>query len=225
MRAHKITDTMNIVPFAFQSNRVRMALIDDAPWFHAADVCAALDIANASQAVAQLAPKHKAMHCIGLPGSAPTFISEAGLYKIIMRSNKPEAEGFQDWITEEVLPSIRATGSYGVAAPHRAALDTLRRIHEAADREIERKTQHCFYRPGNAREQEQIASVLAEVAGRTGLDASAVELARCTTVQQVMAERYGDTYAATCIAREKARIEAEVARRVAANRRPTKRRR
>ncbi len=40
------------------------------------------------------------------------LISESGLYKLIMRSDKPQAKAFQDWVTKEVLPSIRKTGSY-----------------------------------------------------------------------------------------------------------------
>ena len=43
-----------------------------------------------------------------------TLISESGLYTLIMRSNKPEAKVFRKWVTSEVLPSIRKTGSYGM---------------------------------------------------------------------------------------------------------------
>ena len=42
------------------------------------------------------------------------FINEPGFYRLVLRSNKPEAERFQDWVTEEVLPSIRRTGVYRV---------------------------------------------------------------------------------------------------------------
>ena len=42
------------------------------------------------------------------------FINESGLYTLIARSNKPEARKFQRWVTSEVLPSIRKTGSYGL---------------------------------------------------------------------------------------------------------------
>lgn len=45
-------------------------------------------------------------------GKAPVFISEPGLYKLIMRSRKPEAKEFQRWVTHEVLPSIRKHGAY-----------------------------------------------------------------------------------------------------------------
>lgn len=40
------------------------------------------------------------------------MVSESGLYKLVMRSDKPEAKRFQDWVTREVLPSIRKTGTY-----------------------------------------------------------------------------------------------------------------
>lgn len=46
------------------------------------------------------------------PGRAPLIISEPGLYKLIMRSRKPEAKEFRRWVTHEVLPSIRRHGAY-----------------------------------------------------------------------------------------------------------------
>ena len=45
-------------------------------------------------------------------GATITVVSEPGLYKLIMRSSKPEARAFQDWVTREVLPSIRKNGIY-----------------------------------------------------------------------------------------------------------------
>ncbi len=45
------------------------------------------------------------------------MVSESGLYKLIMRSDKPQAKPFQDWVTQEVLPSIRKTGSYVTGQP------------------------------------------------------------------------------------------------------------
>lgn len=54
-----------------------------------------------------------------------TFITEAGVYKLIFRSKLPNAEKFSDWVCDEVLPSIRKTGSYSVADTIRAAYDTV----------------------------------------------------------------------------------------------------
>lgn len=49
----------------------------------------------------------KAKFSLGLRGSIPTVASESGLYKLIMRSDKPEAKAFQDWVTKVVLSAIR----------------------------------------------------------------------------------------------------------------------
>lgn len=46
------------------------------------------------------------------------IISESGLYKLVMRSDKPEAKPFQDWVTKVVLPAIRKDGMYVMEAPN-----------------------------------------------------------------------------------------------------------
>lgn len=52
------------------------------------------------------------MHFRKLNNAGENFLTESGVYKLIMRSNKPDAEKFQDWVTDEVLPSIRKHGAY-----------------------------------------------------------------------------------------------------------------
>lgn len=94
--------------------------IDGAPWFVAADVCRCLALPNLERGVFQhlvrLAAdeKRKATHSssMGMRGSAPTLISESGMYRLVMRSDKPEARAFQDWVTRDVLPAIRKEGVY-----------------------------------------------------------------------------------------------------------------
>ena len=54
-----------------------------------------------------------------------TIICESGLYKMIMRSDKPEAEPFQDWVTRQVLPSIRNTGSYSLPSIQNVLYDNF----------------------------------------------------------------------------------------------------
>ena len=61
------------------------------------------------------------------------FISESGLYTLILRSNKPEAKKFKRWITHEVIPSIRKTGSYSIASRQKR-LDTSKRIDKKPTR-------------------------------------------------------------------------------------------
>lgn len=58
-------------------------------------------------------PQNKVDRCdIKFPNRGATCITESGLYKLIMRSNKPLAKPFQDWVCRDVLPSIRKTGGY-----------------------------------------------------------------------------------------------------------------
>jgi prophage antirepressor-like protein len=102
----------NIVPFQFGSHEVRF-IIDDhgEPWWEAQTICHVLGIRDVSKAVARLRSKEKQTGSRNL-----LIINESGLYRLIVRSNKPEAEEFQDWVFGEVLPQIRKTGKY--EAPH-----------------------------------------------------------------------------------------------------------
>ena len=86
--------------------------IDGSPWFVAADVCKALGIGNCTVALYAVRDAHKAKKSIGSTGSMPWSVSEGGLYSLILKSRKPQAIAFQDWITDDVLPSIRKTGGY-----------------------------------------------------------------------------------------------------------------
>jgi hypothetical protein len=106
-----------VIPFQFAGTlTVRSLLINDAPWFVAGDVCKALEIQNVSQALGQLDPDEQIEHIqyIG-SGRKPKLINESGLYSLILRSRKPEAKSFKRWVTSEVLPALRRTGTYSVA--------------------------------------------------------------------------------------------------------------
>lgn len=94
---------------------VRTLLRDGEPWFVAADVCAALDIQNATQAVARLDDEDRAMLNIA-PQGETNAVNESGLYSLILGSRKPEAKPFKRWVTSEVLPEIRKTGGYRQSA-------------------------------------------------------------------------------------------------------------
>jgi prophage antirepressor-like protein len=103
----------DIIPGDELSNTVRVVEIDDQPWFVAADVCRVLDLEHVSNALKPLADDQKTRKQItGMRGPAALLISESGLYKLVMRSDKPEARQFQDWVTREVLPAIRKDGMY-----------------------------------------------------------------------------------------------------------------
>ena len=96
---------------------VRTTLRDGAPWWVLADVCQVLRIKNSRDAANRLDPDEKGVGQIDTPGGSQqmTIINESGLYKVILRSDKPEAKKFTRWVTHEVLPAIRKTGVYAAA--------------------------------------------------------------------------------------------------------------
>lgn len=90
---------------------------DDGPWLVLADVCAVLEIANPRDAAKRLDADEKATvaNADGRAGhGAQTYniINESGLWSLVLTSRKPEAKRFKKWLTSEVIPSIRKTGSY-----------------------------------------------------------------------------------------------------------------
>ncbi|MFI5783524.1 BRO family protein [Nocardia sp. NPDC051570] len=103
-------------PFLFEGAAVRALVIDGTPWFVARDVCTILDLANVSMALRRLAPDEKGVNRIDTPGGAQdmAIVSESGLYALVLRSDKPRAVEFRRWVTGEVLPAIRRTGTYSV---------------------------------------------------------------------------------------------------------------
>ncbi len=106
----------DIQAFAFGAEKVRVIEINGAPWFVAADVCRCLGLPNTTMAVRSLSADEKRSLSrieVGLsPGAAVNLITESGLYKLVMRSDKPQARKFQDWVTRDVLPAIRKDGAY-----------------------------------------------------------------------------------------------------------------
>lgn len=90
---------------------VRTLLLENEIWFCAKDVCDILDIKNTTQAVQRLEDDERSMFNIDRQGNT-NFINESGLYTLIIRSDKKEAKLFRKWITKDVIPSIRRTGTY-----------------------------------------------------------------------------------------------------------------
>ena len=113
--------------FNFNQNQVRTANIDNQPYFNLNDCCNALGIARGYKSAVRIMSKGVRKTSVGVKtgikadGTAAiqqveaTFINEPNLYRLIFRSNKPQAQAFADWVYSEVLPSIRKTGGYGVA--------------------------------------------------------------------------------------------------------------
>lgn len=94
---------------------VRTKVINNEPYFSLNDVCRILEINNPSQAKTRLNKdgviSNEVIDSMGRTQQA-NFINESNLYKLIFQSRKSEAEKFADWVTSEVLPSIRKHGAY-----------------------------------------------------------------------------------------------------------------
>lgn len=90
--------------------------IDGDAWFVANEVCKLLGIKNTSDAVSRLDDDEKGVSVIPTPSGdqEKLIVSESGLYALIFRSKKPSAKKFRKWVTKEVIPAVRKTGSYGI---------------------------------------------------------------------------------------------------------------
>ncbi|WP_312963909.1 BRO-N domain-containing protein [Stutzerimonas nitrititolerans] len=106
--------TAQVIPFRFEAREVRTMLIDDQPWFVAADVASALQYLTAKDMARNLDDDEKGRQIVPTPGGEQemTVINESGLYSAILRSRKAEAKRFKKWVTAEVLPAIRKHGRY-----------------------------------------------------------------------------------------------------------------
>jgi prophage antirepressor-like protein len=106
----------NLSIFNFHQTQVRIQLLNNEPLFCLTDVIKILNIknANASRFNMSEAGIHKMYIRSGGQNREVTFINEPNLYRVIFRSNKKEAIDFQNWVFEEVLPTIRKTGSYSL---------------------------------------------------------------------------------------------------------------
>lgn len=105
---------------------IRTVTKDNEPMFCLADVCKALEISNVSQLKTRLKEDGVITNEVGVQTGIKAdgtpaiqkvrmnFINESNLYKTIFQSRKESAERFTDWVTSEVLPSIRKTGSYSM---------------------------------------------------------------------------------------------------------------
>ena len=92
---------------------VRTAVVNDEPMFCLIDICKALEIKNATDVAKRLDEDELTRLNLGSRAGETNFITESGLYAVILRSDKPNAKKFRKWVTGEVLPTIRKTGSYG----------------------------------------------------------------------------------------------------------------
>jgi hypothetical protein len=103
--------------FTYNSNQVRMLNKNGEPWWVLADVCNVLGLSTPARVAERLDDDEVSQtHIIDALGrkQKASIINESGLYSVILRSDKKEAKSFRKWVTSEVLPSIRRTGTYSI---------------------------------------------------------------------------------------------------------------
>lgn len=112
--------------FDFGGRKVRTAGTHEAPLFCAEDACAILGYADIHQAINRLDQDEVVLIAAengsnrvghGNSGKHAAFVTESGLYVLILGCRKPQGKAFKKWVTSEVLPAIRKTGSYGQPDP------------------------------------------------------------------------------------------------------------
>ena len=113
------------------------------PWFVASDVAKALGYERPNDAVnAHCKKVNKFSYGNAPQGAMPyNIVPESDVYRLVMRSNLPGAELFQDWVVEEVLPALRRTGGYGAPALPDFS-DPVKAARAWADKEEQRRVAH-----------------------------------------------------------------------------------
>ena len=91
--------------FDYHGSAIRTVDRDGDIWFVAKDVCDVLELTNPTVAIDSLDDDERSKFLLGRQGEA-NIINEAGLYALVLRSNKPEAKAFSRWVRHDVLPQL-----------------------------------------------------------------------------------------------------------------------
>jgi prophage antirepressor-like protein len=93
---------------------IRVEVINGEPLFCLSDLCKAMNLTNPTEVAKKLEDEDKSKLDLGLPGRQPLFVTEPGMYTVILRSDSPKAKPFRKWVTSEVLPALRKAGEYRI---------------------------------------------------------------------------------------------------------------
>lgn len=189
---------------------IRTAGTAEAPLFCVKDVCCCLGIVNQSQKCKILDEHEKGLHPISTPGGLQKliFITESGLYKLVLSCRNATKRGtaphrFMQWITTEVLPTIRRTGSYAVPTARTAPaiefnLDVAKFLHSSlvAERALamaskdQRKVDFFTGRIDSTLQQTYVMAGLGPVADPMMVEDSPSELITVTEAMEMMGDPY-----------------------------------
>lgn len=136
-----------LIPFTYEDQPVRVITIDGEPWLVGTDVARCLGYANPTDALGRVHPDDKQTATLALSEGSRTvardrtLVNESGMYLLVLGSTLASARAFQRWVTHEVLPSIRKTGSYGTTPAltddelvHRALTITAAKVEKLTAR-------------------------------------------------------------------------------------------
>jgi prophage antirepressor-like protein len=119
----------DIVPFAFEGTEVRTLMVDGEAWFVAVDVLTVLGLdSTAKRRLDDDEMGVASIHTLGGTQSVST-VNEAGLFSLILGSRKLEARAFKRWVTHDVLPAIRKTGSYTTV--QKSPMEIIKEQHQS----------------------------------------------------------------------------------------------
>lgn len=130
-----------LIPFQFHDHNLRTQLsADGKPWWVAKDVCDILELGNVTRSISRLDEDEvtlmKLVDSLGKTQEM-TLVNEPGLYNLILRSRKPMAKEFKRWVTHEVIPSLRTTGTYTLPLAHPKDAPSHLTDTELAQRDLE----------------------------------------------------------------------------------------
>ncbi len=196
-----------IKPFNFKGTPVR-ALSDKEgnPWLIAKDVCDVLGLNNVTEALRSLDDDEKTnisnSEVWNKPGRDPFIISEAGFYKLVMRSRKPEAKEFQRWVTHEVLPSIRRHGGYMAGqehmTPEQMALASMQWLHSKVEeqaKQLEAQAPKVLFADAvNASQTSILVGQLAKIIQQNGVPMGQRRLFAWLREHHYLSSRKGEDY-------------------------------
>jgi anti-repressor protein len=197
----------SIQPFDFKGTPVR-ALADKNgnPWLIAKDVCDVLGLNNVTEALRSLDDDEKTnisnSEVAQNGGRDPFIISEAGFYKLVMRSRKPEAKEFQRWVTHEVLPSIRRHGGYMAGqesmTPEQMALASMQWLHSKVEeqaKQLEAQAPKVLFADAvNASQTSILVGQLAKIIQQNGVPMGQRRLFAWLREHHYLSSRKGEDY-------------------------------
>jgi anti-repressor protein len=132
----------DLIQHAFHGHAVRVVTDEHGePMFVLADLCAILGLSSPTRVAERIDPDALSLaQVIDTMGRSQTatVVTEAGMYEVVIRSDKPDAREFRRWVTTDVLPAIRRTGSYGSPSFDLTSMDDVALLLAAATNALTR---------------------------------------------------------------------------------------